>query len=158
MFTTPSKQHKQTAKLHVDLFQGRGVGGGQEEISLPTEEFPTASLVRHPSGSDKDRGVVDESFPFTLASGWISAPSGSTGLSSGDTGRPLLCPHLQPWPHASVLCCCCCPRGPGLCSWDFFKLIFLNQSIVELQCSDLQCLQQSESVTHNTSSCFFFFF
>lgn len=113
-----SRQAAQTtAKLHGDLFQGGGgVGGGREEISLPTEEFPTASLVRHPSGSDQDRGVVDESFPFTLASGWILAPSGSTSLSNRDTARPLLCPHLQPWPHASVIRYCCCSSGPGLCS------------------------------------------
>lgn len=55
-----------------------GAWGGREEISLPTQEFPPASLVHHPSGSDQGCGVVDESFPFTLARGWISAPSGST--------------------------------------------------------------------------------
>lgn len=67
---------------------------------------------------------------LTKAAGWWTSPSHSPwpaagfrrpldpqeSLSDGDTVRPLLCPHLQPWPHASVICYCCCSSGPGPCS------------------------------------------
>lgn len=155
MFTTPGRQHSKAACGPLSRW-----GLGEDGKKFPS---PLRSFLQRPWSTIP--------LVLTKAAGWWTSPSHSPwpgagsrhpldpqeGLSSGDTVRPLLCPHLQPWPHASVICYCCCSSGPGPCSKDFVKINFLSQSIVDLQCSDLQCLQKSESVIHNTSSHSFFF-